>query len=603
MSAIPENEAKLKQVDTLPSLASPPGQTSLTRLRQAILRHWDVAVVLGLALILWLPRLSGPIDLRYDAGVYYLLGTSLAAGNGYRISSEPGSPQALQYPPLLSGLIAACEKILRTSDTAVVAQWLRRSYAILFLLYALAAVTLAKRFLPPGLAVVAAGLCLLHHQTIFLYDLLFAELPFAVVAIAFALVAGKFGQSSQHTWWREVASFVLATTAFLLRTAGIALLVSWAVEALTRKRWRLAFVRAVLALLPIVTWQAYVSQVRGSEHYAHPAYEYQRASYQYYNVSYTENALLIDPFKPELGHLTFSTLASRLATNSAQLLEAFGEVVSTSRAQWQRLVNGPQRKLFHHRITPTWFIFVPIFSLAALVIGGFFILVIRKAWLVVLLLLGSVGLVWTTPWPAQFLRYLCPLIAFLDICFILALSTLGKFLATIRHRQVGALGRVVVLVVLLLSFGAEGFTAARLYHFRAKPEAIVFDPQSHHPYRFFAHDETWRAWEKTVQWIKGNASPDTIVATTAPHFCYLLTGVRAVLPPMESDVSEERRLLASVPVSYVIIDKLEFLNVARRYARPAVENDPAEWRLVHSVGGTKTYEHVSSAPGIGQKNE
>ena len=95
-------------LNSSPSLAD---HNPTTRLRQAISRRWDFAVVLGLAIVLWLPRLSGPIDLRYDAGVYYLLGTSLAAGQGYRIPSEPGSPQALQYPPLLPAIVAVYQTL------------------------------------------------------------------------------------------------------------------------------------------------------------------------------------------------------------------------------------------------------------------------------------------------------------------------------------------------------------------------------------------------------------------------------------------------------------------------------------------------------------
>ena len=51
-----------------------------------------LAALVALATALWLPRLRGPLDLRYDAGVYYILGTSLAEGRGYRLLSEPGVP-------------------------------------------------------------------------------------------------------------------------------------------------------------------------------------------------------------------------------------------------------------------------------------------------------------------------------------------------------------------------------------------------------------------------------------------------------------------------------------------------------------------------------
>ena len=44
--------------------------------------HWSSIAVITLAFLLWAPRFSGPIDLRWDAGVYYLLGTSLGERRG-----------------------------------------------------------------------------------------------------------------------------------------------------------------------------------------------------------------------------------------------------------------------------------------------------------------------------------------------------------------------------------------------------------------------------------------------------------------------------------------------------------------------------------------
>ena len=45
-------------------------------------RYWTEAVVVAIVFVLWAPRLLGPIDLRWDAGVYYVLGTSLTTGHG-----------------------------------------------------------------------------------------------------------------------------------------------------------------------------------------------------------------------------------------------------------------------------------------------------------------------------------------------------------------------------------------------------------------------------------------------------------------------------------------------------------------------------------------
>ena len=47
-----------------------------------------------------------------------------------------------------------------------------------------------------------------------------------------------------------------------------------------------------------------------------PPTSIKRAPYQYYNVSYAENAVLIDPFRPELGRINPSAMMSRLRGQS-----------------------------------------------------------------------------------------------------------------------------------------------------------------------------------------------------------------------------------------------------------------------------------------------
>ena len=71
---------------------------------------------------------------------------------------------------------------------------------------------------------------------------------------------------------------------------------------------------------------------------------------------------------------------------------------------------------------PVGVVWVPILGFGALVLAGIVILARRGAWLMVFIILGSVGLVCTTPWPAQFTRYLAPLAPFLAIAAVSALS-------------------------------------------------------------------------------------------------------------------------------------------------------------------------------------
>ena len=274
----------MREVGTNVTVPSEPPRVTRSELqgRKFITRYWGEVVVVTIALLLWLPRLSGPIDLRWDGAIYYLLGTSLAQGHGYRIPSEPGSPQALQYPPLLPAMVALHEWTLNSTDPGVVAPWLRKTYAAFFLSYGVATLALAKRYLSPIFAVIAVALCLLHHMTIFLSDLLFAELPFAATTVAFALVAIAPVQGSAWKGWsREAAAFALAAAGFFLKTAGVVLFAAWVLAALMQRRWWVAIARGALALLPFLAWQTYIANTLKSDDYTHPTYEYQRAGYQY----------------------------------------------------------------------------------------------------------------------------------------------------------------------------------------------------------------------------------------------------------------------------------------------------------------------------------
>src|SRR5919198_3055368 len=115
-----------------------------------------LSLLTALVLLSWLPRTAGPLDLRWDGASYYVLGTSLAQGHGYRLLNEPGEIEAVQYPPLLPAIIAVHQWVLGTDDPVVVGRALRATYFVIHLTYVFCAYFLAKLFLPPLYALGAA---------------------------------------------------------------------------------------------------------------------------------------------------------------------------------------------------------------------------------------------------------------------------------------------------------------------------------------------------------------------------------------------------------------------------------------------------------------
>jgi hypothetical protein len=529
-------------------------------------RPWWRAGWLHVALLVlvtcahWAPRLRGPIDLRYDAGVYYALGTSLAEGRGYRILSEPGEIEGVQYPPALPALVALHQLALGTADPLVVGPALRITSFALALAYALACYGLARALVASVPAFLAALVTSIAFHTIHLSDLCFTEVPFALVSVLFAL-------SLRARWTRWLTPF-LAALAFLLRTAGLALLGAWVLEAAWRRDLRAVVLRALASAVPFLAWQAHVAAVRGAPEYEHPAYAYQRAPYLFYNVTYAENVALLDPFRPELGELGAADLARRLAGNVARVPLVLGESVSTLRGFWRWGLRWLGERL--GLPVPEALAWLAIAPLGALVLAGLVLLWRAGERFHVLYVACSLALILATPWPAQFGRYLAPLTPFLTVALAAAVARLTE------ARRAFALTWVAVLL-------AQAFALRQTFAMYHRELAPFARDEASAAAKLFVFDDAapWRAFVEALDWIEREVGDEAVFATAAPHLLWLATGNQAVMPPFEDDPAEAQRLLDVVPVDYLVLDAFTFVDVGRRYAAPVVAAYPERWELAY----------------------
>ena len=545
-------------------------------------RRWLAALVV-VAVSMWLPRLRGPLDLRYDAGVYYILGTSLAEGRGYRLLNEPGAIQAVQYPPLLPAVGAAAERVLGTDDPAVVGHWLRLASVLLYAGYGAAAYVMCRRYVSPGYAGLAALLTILHSHTIFLSDFFAADVPYAFVSTLFFAVGGG------------PAAGLLALAAYGLRSAGIALLGAWVLDSLIRRRMDQAVLRGALAATAVLAWQGYTAYVKAEPSYAHPAYAYQRADYQFYNVGYAENMWYVDPFRPELGRVSGRGLLERVAGNLRGMPMTLGEGVSVHRGWWHGEVDKLNDRLPGSPV-PLWLADAAVVALSVPVIAGLVLLARRGAVLLVLYTAGSLLLIALTPWPVQFVRYLVPLTPFLTLAVVVLLAASSRWAAASGSRRWRAL-RIVLLGAVTLIGAQQVLTLARSLIKYPSPAVVTDRSGVRHEYRLFFYDRPWRLHDEGLDWLARAARPGEIVATSTPHWAYLRTGLESVMPPYEADAARAAALLDSVPVTYLVVDQLSFLDVGRRYTIPAIERAPDRWRLIYSVNdsGPRIYRRVGGS--------
>lgn len=531
-------------------------------------------LVLGAAVLLWAPRYAGPIDLRWDGGVYYILGTSLSEGRGYKLLSEPGAIEAVQYPPFLPAIVAAHQWLLGTSDPTTVGRWLRLSSFLVFIAYASVVLRFLRSRLPPREALLGALLSLFCLHAWFLSDLLFPEIWFAVATLLFLMFA-RDGSPRSHVW----LAYVCAVASYALRTVGIVAFAAWVLDSVLRRRFKEAVFRAVLALIPVVAWQFHVASVENSQAYAQPAYEYQRAPYLFYNVSYARNVVLMDPFTPEEGQVR---IGRRLLENAATMPPRLAETLSAPRGYYyiglQALLGtGPRAwKVID------WTVFLLLTGGGLLVAAGFAVQLIRRQWLVPLYALLYMTALCLTPFPGQYLRYLmplAPLLALSALLFLNALAALPRAAPSGRWSWATAPSVVMLGPALLIAMTTAAYVYAREHQpieYRDVRGARVVHPM-------FFYNEAARGFDEAIDYVRGHNRPTDVVAAGTPHWIYLRTGLKVVMPPFEQDAAEAQRLLDTVPVHYLIVGR--DVVGTERYTAPVVQRFPDRWAPVFSTGG------------------
>ncbi len=533
-----------------------------------------VLILFAIVIASWLPRLSAPIDLRWDGGVYYVLGTSLAEGKGYRLLNEPGEINATQYPPLLPTIIAAHQWILDTSDPVIVGHWLRLSFFLIFIIYIFTIYLIVRNYLPLKYAFLATLVCLFNLHTCLMSDLCFPDILFGLATTLFILCNKN---NSRRIY--PILAALFAVAAYALRTTGIALLAAWVAESLFNRGFKRAAVRLTLALITILCWQFYISFIESGPEYNNPVYEYQRADYMFYNVSYAKNIFrLKDSFSPELGHASFKDIAHRFLRNLREIPTSLGEAVSSTKRIWE--LPWEVFKMPFPLANP-WSVHLILIILGCLILGGLGLQLARRQWIIPLYIFLSLALICLTPWPGQFNRYLVPLAPFLALSLfksLLALKDQSYKILPARWKAAGLVFTGSIMSMILILQSLTLFLAYAKWH-----QEVIYNDQNGKKivYHLFFYHDPYRALDAGLDWLKLRAKPGDVVALSMPHWAYLRTGLKTVMPPFEPNPAKAQNLLDSVPVRYLILD--EGLAVdSRKYTFPVVQNFPKLWKRVYS---------------------
>jgi hypothetical protein len=221
-----------------------------------------------------------------------------------------------------------------------------------------------------------------------------------------------------------------------------------------------------------------------------------------------------------------------------------------------------------------------LFGCVALI--GICLQLASKRFLISLYVAMTLGMVCLTPWSGdQVLRYLCPIYPFLAVAVFEAAGRL-------RSRTAGRMAMAVSGVAILCG-ALCCFASAQKFLDLAKFKTPNGESASYR-LMFFPPDVA-SVWD-ALQWLRDNASRDSLVAASMPAWVYLETGFRAIMPPFFLDPHVAEPALESARTDYLVLDHVV---MERRYNERfinLVTSFPDRWRLLYAAPQAQVYARI-----------
>ena len=207
------------------------------------------------AYVAWQARDMPQFGRIHDDSIYFVSAKSIAEGHGYRILSLPGEPYQTKYPPLFPLLLTLVWKIQPefpgNLQIAALVCWLMLPafLATCWLFY-------KSLGLPEWQSLALICLLGLNFWVGVFSISVMPELMFVTLLIGSVILADKATEHSNS--WEAFAAAVVASAAYLTRSAALPLLISVPLVLWLRKRTQCAVVFFLSMSVTVVGWNLWV---------------------------------------------------------------------------------------------------------------------------------------------------------------------------------------------------------------------------------------------------------------------------------------------------------------------------------------------------------
>ena len=468
------------------------------------------------------------VDLNGDNAAYYILGTSIASGQGYRNISEIDKPIHGHFPPGYPIIIAGIFQIFPNTITTVkVANGIFLLIAVILFFHV--AFELTQDFL---ISISSSLLIMVNASLLKFSTIMMSEMVYLMLSLVCVLLLTKLDFSKPFYRNKNfIALIIVSAFAFHVRSIGLSIIASFCLYFLLTIRWKYLFAFLSGFILLSVPWKYYL-------------YKNNRSNNSYLTSLFSKN-----PYRIEEGSIDLSDWSQRVLDNIQRYLthEIPYGVISFGTPEYKNEASLSQWVL--------GFLIVSFLAYGLIQSKKF-----RLFFACYFVCTFGILLNWPSLWTGT--RFLFQLIPFILLFALVGFyHSISYIMKTIHYKKVLQYGSILVLVT---GIGKVSMQQVKELHNVSK--------KGIYPVNFSEYFQI-------AAWCNQNLDSDQVIAVRKPNLFYLYSG-RFVSGYLRTLNKEELiTKLKDDKVTYVILDQLGYSSTLRNLY-PAIKKYPYKFKQI-----------------------
>jgi hypothetical protein len=525
-----------------------------------LVSRYPLILILALGLLLAAPLLNHHLVPAGDNSTYLILGQALATGQGYKMISDPRSPDMGLYPPGYPLLLAAVQVFTGTQGSLLAS--ILPSKLLSVMLY-LGTLILIYELLEPRnrtLALATSLLTAVNPQMLYYATEVGTEIPYLFLSLGCLWVFERY--------WRKPTAgalggvVIVLALAFYVRSVALVMAAAFALYLAVRQPSPVARPQPSPALVSPQAMAARFQRFRhalllllGVAVLEAPWFIWSRAlpdtgtavglGRGYFDLYFTS-----DPYGT--APASISDWVARLAQNVRIYVLEVWPTVLFPHAERAQTILGPLGAAFALLISLLLFL-------------GFLLQAWRgqvSEWYAATFFASCVTYMWAQS------RLIVPIIPFAIHYFLVAIHTTLQSAVSLLQERLASLDKRITIVtfaiacaVLVLSaLVAEGRAVQRnLRYGLGKPLATYYQTSAE-----------WSNYLQAMNWIAEHGALDSVVICRKADLMYVVTGHRALEYPYSQDAMALKSSALDNHVAYIIEDAFKWTGTTSDYLRPAL---------------------------------